>query len=236
MIYQAVIFDLDGTLRGSEPRFMDALHDCLLELDIEIEPFQWRLTERWVHRYWAQSPELIMDVDTYGDGGIWSRFLARLMEHAGHPPQDKDIEAFGRHVREFYQPDSELMPGALETLQALGETGITLGVLSNREKPFIDELVALNIDPYFDFTLAAGEIGIWKPRREIFDEGLIRAGRLCAQDVIYIGDNYYADIVGAQNAGWDAILLNDRGVFTDMPCQQVTELQEILEMLDGRLA
>ena len=47
--YQAVIFDLDGTLRESKPHFMDALHQTLLDMGLDVDPFKWRLTERWVH-------------------------------------------------------------------------------------------------------------------------------------------------------------------------------------------
>ena len=47
--YQAVIFDLDGTLRESKPHFMDALHQTLLDMGLDVDRFKWRLTERWVH-------------------------------------------------------------------------------------------------------------------------------------------------------------------------------------------
>jgi beta-phosphoglucomutase-like phosphatase (HAD superfamily) len=47
--YRAVIFDLDGTLRESNPHFMDALHTALIDLGLEVDPFKWRLTERGVH-------------------------------------------------------------------------------------------------------------------------------------------------------------------------------------------
>lgn len=236
MPYQTIIFDLDGTLRESEPHFMDALHECLLELDIIVESFAWRLTERWVHQYWAQSPELLEDVKTYGPDQIWSRFLFRLMEHVGHPPAPEEVEVFGQHVRDFYQPESQLVPGAIEILDALQNTGVTLGVLSNRHGPFTDELEALGIAHYFDFTLAAGEIGIWKPRPEIFEEGLRRAGDVPPEAALYIGDNYYADIVGANKACIEAILVDSRHVFTDMRCPRVEGLEEILPLIEGELA
>ncbi|NOZ72381.1 MAG: HAD family hydrolase [Chloroflexi bacterium] len=234
-LYQAVIFDLDGTLRESDPRFMDALHQCLLDLGIHVDSFQWRLTERWVHQYWAQSPELIADVEQYGSEQLWSRFIARLMTHAGHPPRPDEIESFGQRVRDFYQPQSQLMPGALETLTTLRQSGVILGVLSNRQKPFADELENLGISDFFDFTLAAGEVGVWKPDPRIFNHALERAGNIPPEAALYIGDNYFADIVGAAEAGVDAILLNDRGVFTDLSCAKISALPELLPYLADRL-
>ena len=231
-MYQAIIFDLDGTLRESEPHFMDALQQCLLDLDIAIDSFQWRLTERWVHEYWAQSPELIEDVKAYGSEGIWTCFIYRLMEHVGHPPAEHEAESFGQYVRDHFQPSSALTSGALETLDTLKATGVTLGLLSNRREAFTDELEELGIAHYFDFTLAAGEIGIWKPRPEIFIEGLARAGGVAPEAALYIGDNYYADIVGARDAGIDALLIDWRHVFTDVRSPRFENLLEVLEYLD----
>ncbi len=231
-MYQAIIFDLDGTLRESEPHFMDALQECLLDLDIKIDSFQWRLTERWVHEYWAQSPELIEDVTNYGSESIWTRFIYRLMEHVGHPPDLDEAESFGQHVRDYFQPQSALTPGAVETLDVLKATGVTLGLLSNRRDAFTDELEDLGIAHYFDFTLAAGEIGIWKPKSGIFLEGLVRAGDVPPQAALYIGDNYYADIVGARNAGIDAVLIDWRRVFTDVRGPRFENLLGVLDFLD----
>ena len=226
--YQAVIFDLDGTLRESKPHFMDALHQTLLDMGLDVDPFKWRLTERWVHEYWAQSPEIIEDVRLYGQDQVWNRFLTRLMSKVGHPHANEDeVRAFGDHMREVFQPVSELTPGAREVLTALQNHHLTLGVLSNRSNPFDEELTKLGIADFFDFTLAAGEVGVWKPRPEIFQAALERAG-VGPDEAIYIGDNYYADIVGAREADMAAILVDWRRVFTDVPATRVERLDAIL--------
>ena len=231
MSYQTIIFDLDGTLRESNPHFMDALYQTLLDMGLEVDPFTWRLTERWVHAYWAQSPELIEDARIYGRDQVWNRFLTRLMSEVGHPHADEaEVVAFGEHMREVYQPVSELTPGALEVLTALREHDLTLGVLSNRSTPFDDELETLGIADFFDFTLAAGEVGIWKPRPEIFHAALERAGAR-PEEAVYIGDNYYADILGAAKADLDAILVDRRRVFTDVTAPRVECLTEILPLI-----
>ncbi len=233
--YRAVIFDLDGTLRESNPHFMDALHTTLLDMGLEIDSFKWRLTERWVHEYWAWSPEIIEDVRVYGQDQVWNRFLTRVMEKVGHPhASEEEVQAFGDHMREVFQPTSELTPGAREVLTTLSEQGAILGVLSNRDKPFFNELEKLDIADFFDFTLAAGEVGVWKPRPEIFYAALERAG-VGSDEAIYIGDNYYADIVGAREAGLDAILVDWRRVFTDVPAIRVEHLDAILPYILNRL-
>ena len=231
MSYQTIIFDLDGTLRESNPHFMDALYKTITDMGLEVDPFDWRLTERWVHEYWAQSPELIEDVKLYGQDQVWNRFLTRLMSKVGHPHADEEeVRAFGDHMREVYQPASELTPGAWEVLTTLRERELTLGVLSNRSAPFDEELDNLGIADFFDFTLAAGEVGVWKPRPEIFQAALERAG-VGPEAAVYIGDNYYADILGARNADIDAILVDWRRVFTDVRAPRVERLTDILPLI-----
>jgi len=233
MIYHAVIFDLDGTLRESRPHFMDSLYTCLLDMGLSIDSFRWRMAERWVHAYWAQSPELIADVAEYGSGRIWSRFLARLMAEVGRPhANDDEVGQFGERMRARFQPVSELTPGALDVLTSLHDQHVVMGVLSNREKPFTDELDRLGISHFFAFALSAGEIGVWKPRPEIFHVALKRIG-VAPDQAVYIGDNYYADILGARNADLDAILVDWRGVFTDMPGTRVENVRGILPYILG---
>jgi len=226
-----VIFDLDGTLRESHPHFMDALYGCLQDMDMDVDSSKWRMAERWVHAYWAQSPELLSDVQEYGSEQIWNRFLSRLMALVGHPHADNmEVVQFGDRMKIRFQPVSVLTPGTMEVLTTLQAHHIPLAVLSNREKPFVEELEELGISTFFDFALAAGEIGVWKPQSGIFQAALDRAG-VTQEQAVYIGDNYYADIIGARNAGLDAILVDWRRVFTDVLEPRVETIVDILPYL-----
>lgn len=226
-----VIFDLDGTLRESRPHFMDALYGCLQDMFIEVDSFKWRMAERWVHSYWAQSPELLSDVQKYGYEQVWNRFLFRLMTLVGHPPtNDVAIVEFGDRMKTRFQPVSTLTPGALDVLTTLQAHHISLAILSNRGKPFADELNELGISRFFDFALSAGEVGIWKPQPGIFQAALNRAG-VTQEQAVYVGDNYYADIIGARNVGMDAILVDWRRVFTDVLGPRVETIVDILPYL-----
>jgi putative hydrolase of the HAD superfamily len=71
---------------------------------------------------------------------------------------------------------------------------------------------------------------VWKPRPEIFLAALERA-QTQADQAIYIGDNYYADIVGAREAGIDAILVDWRRVFTDVRGPRVERLDDVLSYI-----
>lgn len=226
--YDAIIFDLDGTLRISRPRFMDALLAVVRELGMPVDPSVWPEVERWVHYYWARSPELQYDLDTHGEERAWLHFMRRLLEKAGYPASEDDAARLQEAFREQYAPESVLPPGALETLQVLRARVPVLGVLSNRREPFQEELDNLGIADFFDFTLAAGEVGVWKPEPGVFHAALQRAGDIPPDRAVYVGDNYYADVKGARAAGMDVILVDLRGIFADADCPRVTRLSDIL--------
>ena len=90
----AVLFDLDGTLRHSRPPFNQTLLDYAVQLGAPDSPEQRRNVLRWVHAYWAQSPEMLQDQATYGglSDEFWSYYTCltllqlRLPGSAGTRP------------------------------------------------------------------------------------------------------------------------------------------------------
>ncbi len=109
------------------------------------------------------------------------------------------------YMGEFYKPEVYVPEEAFALLTTLKESGYVLGVVSNREEPFLEELKNLKLDSYFHFTLAAGEVKSYKPEPLIFERALEIAGT-SAPETMYIGDNYFADIVGSRRAGLMPVL------------------------------
>ena len=112
----------------------------------------------------------------------------------------------------------------------LKQAGFTLGVISNRERPFIEELDSLNITPYFDVLLAAGEIKSYKPDPGIFKAALERV-KLQPGAAMYVGDNYFADIVGSRSAGLRPVLYDPRRIYPDAACDVIQSLDQLTNLL-----
>jgi len=79
---------------------------------------------------------------------------------------------------------------------------------------------------HFDFTLAGGEVQSFKPERGIFDEGLRRAGT-SASETMYVGDNYFADVVGSRRAGLWPVLYDPDIIFPDADCTTMRSFDEL---------
>jgi len=77
--------------------------------------------------------------------------------------------------------------------------------------------------------VASAAVGVEKPDRRIFDLALARAG-VPAHRVVHVGDDYEADVLGAQGAGIDAIHLVRDGLLSQASLQ-IPTLQGLLDLL-----
>ena len=111
----------------------------------------------------------------------------------------------------------------------LREAGFLLGIVSNRTHPLDDELKNFGLDGYIDLILTAGEANSWKPDIGIFLEAVLRL-QVSPAEVLYVGDNYYADVIGARNAGLRPVLLDPEGVFHDVECEVIHKLHDLIDL------
>jgi HAD superfamily hydrolase (TIGR01549 family) len=230
-----VLFDLDGTLRHNRPSFNQAFCDYMCRLGVPDGAENRRNAIRWLHYYWAQSPEMLADRETFGDQheAFWTNH-ARLGLVAFGCPEDR-AESLApqlyRLMAEDYQPENWVPDDVPKMLQTLKDSGFTLGVVSNRTHSYLEELETLGIHSYFDCAFAAGELNSWKPEPEIFQHALRHLG-IEAHETLYVGDNYYADIVGAQRAGLQPVLLDPEGLFPEAGCPVIHSIGGLRTVLE----
>lgn len=232
-----VLFDLDGTLRHNQPSFTQAFYDHAVRLGVEDSPEKRRKAARWTHYYWAQSAELAQDSAQYNEQGdpFWVNYALRSLLAFDVSPDTAlelapDIHAY---IRDFHHSDDVVPADVPEVLSALRAAGFRLGVVSNRSQPYRVYLEELQLAEYFELILAAGEVDIWKPDPEIFHHALAQM-QTTPEKTLYVGDNYYADIVGAQNAGLLPVLVDPDGVFPDVECPTICTLGELQGLLEHK--
>ena len=161
---------------------------------------------------------------------FWVRYSRRLLEAVGATEiGDSHAEAITRRFSD-YTPRAELNHGAFETLSGLKRAGYRLGLVSNRSHPLDSVVEELGLTGMFEFVLAAGEVGIWKPDPGILLEAL-RLGQCSPECSVYVGDNYYADVVSARAAGLTPVLLDPEGLFPEVKCRVISCLTELLDWL-----
>lgn len=230
---RGILFDLDGTLRYNQPSSTDIFLDFAAELGLTDSAEQRREFVRWTHYYWAQSPELLTDVAAYvEEGPFWLNYSRRCLQTLSCDPDRVESLAAAIHERmqREHQPQDWVPEDVPQTLTSLREAGFRLAVLSNRTQSCREYLETIGLHSFFDFALVAGEVSSWKPNPEIFHFALERLGT-AAEETVYIGDNYYADILGAQKAGLVPILIDPAGIFPEAKCPVIRSMSELAPLL-----
>lgn len=96
---------------------------------------------------------------------------------------------------------------AAPLLRRLKSDGLKLGVISNFDHRLFRILDGLDLTRHFDSITISSEAGYAKPRREVFDAVLARAG-VTAPDAMHVGDSEHLDFVPAAALGMGAVLID----------------------------
>jgi HAD superfamily hydrolase (TIGR01549 family) len=231
---KAIFFDLDGTLRHSIPSGGEVFSDYVITLGMQVNDEARLRAMRWEHLYWANSMDLRNDLLAHSaeTENFWIEYSRRRLLALGAAPEwaVEFAPDVSRHMGESYRPESVVPEDVRRSLPQLKQAGYLLAVISNRDLPFQQLLHEHGIGEFFDFSMAAGEVGVWKPDPGLFEHALQRVD-LSPADAIYVGDNYYADVVGSRSAGLLPVLYDPLGIFPEPDCVTIKSFDELNSVL-----
>ena len=227
---KAIFFDLDGTLRHSVPSGGDVFTDYVVTLGLRVNHEDRIRGLRWEHLYWANSMDLRDDLIAHSGEteNFWIEYSRRRLIALGAASAWALSYApkVSLHMGAEYKPESIVPDDVRRALADLKQADYRMAVLSNRDKPFQETLETHRISEFFDFSLAGGEVDSFKPDPGLFEHALKRAD-LTAQQVVYVGDNYFADVVGSRRAGLTPVLYDPRGIFPEADCATIKSFDEL---------
>lgn len=226
--YTGIFFDLDGTLRTHQPEGYQAFVEYAGRVGVALSDEQVECCERAAHRYWADGAQVFDHLSRYDERGFWVNYNRILLNEMGVPGVlDEAANRIQDHFA-HYAPQDVVFADAPDVLSTLKQSGYVLGLVSNRDTELDTLVTHYGLRQFFDFTLSGGQAKSYKPDHAIFIQALSLAGNLAPESVLYVGDNYYADVVGALGVGMDAILIDPRGIFRDLYHQRVDSLLAVL--------
>jgi putative hydrolase of the HAD superfamily len=165
------------------------------------------------------------------NAGCHSRAIRfqRMMEERGLPLR------YGAQLNDLYWEImmDEMTPaeGAAQLLDGLRERGIRLGVGSDMTADWqIKKLDKLKLLDKLDFIVTSEEAGVEKPELKLFQLCAKKAG--CAmEECLFVGDNLKKDVLGALNAGMDAVWVQpEESLRAEHPnVKSVSALKELIE-------
>jgi len=199
---RAICFDLDNTLWDVEP--------VLLRAE--------RILADWLHSRYPKIPQRFSAAETLELRAALLReqphqahdftflrreTIARMADAVGY---DRSIahEAFAlwHAVRNEVAPFAEVIP-AIQTLKAR----YRLATLSNGNA----DLTAIGLAHHFEVTLHASALGCAKPDARAYT-ALADALTLKPAEILFVGDEPHADVVGPRTAGMQTVWVNRAGV------------------------
>ncbi|MBN1375608.1 MAG: HAD-IA family hydrolase [Dehalococcoidia bacterium] len=115
---------------------------------------------------------------------------------------------------------------SLPALSDLKNRKLTVGVISNIGQEIDSYCSELGFEPYLDFKVTSFEVGYDKPRPEIFQLALKKAG--CSpEEAVFVGDQYEQDILGARGVGMKPVLIDRKKSGNNPDCQVIDSLLSI---------
>jgi putative hydrolase of the HAD superfamily len=225
--YQHLFFDLDHTLWDFDTNAKVALTALYAEFDLHSKVSA--AFDDFYQKYLFHNQVLW---DRYNQGLItadelkWRRMWRTMLDFKiADEPLAKEIS--GRFM-ELLPTQKVVFPYTFEILDYLTEKKYDLHLITNGfEKTQWSKLQHSGLGRYFTHVITSEGSNSLKPKKEIFDFAINKAGTTFAKSIM-LGDNLDADIMGAMNAGMDTIFVNHINAVTEIkPTFTVTHLKEL---------
>lgn len=222
----AIFWDFDGTLVHKNQSFLESLKKALQEQDCKIEEGSCisflKSACSWNHPQESY-------VDLTGEKW-WKNLLEKTEQFLSQnlisiDKQKVICEKFRENAIKY--PYS-IYEDAYDILKYTKEKGYQNYLLSNNFPELIDTIEKFELGSFFTDYFLSANIGYEKPRLEIFQYAINKAGN--PQDAYMIGDNPVADIKGAYAAGMHTIFVHAENEFKEAEyvCKTLSEIKTIL--------
>lgn len=227
-----IFFDLDRTLWDFETNSKAALVQIFDELKLadHIPTF-----DTFYEEYRVVNAEFW---DKYSKGIITKADLrsGRFAQTLGKFSIENEqlSNELGERYIQVSPYQTNLFPGTKETLTELKNNDYQLHIITNgfKEVQFI-KLENSGILNYFDDILCSEEVGVNKPNPLVFQKALERTSAKNTESIM-IGDDFNADVLGAEKCGIRGVLFDPHDHHTERSgVERIQSLEEIPAKIIG---
>ena len=243
---QALVFDFGGTLDGNGIHWLERTYQFIHRHHPDITREEFNVADREAIKEFAFVS--LPDGTTHQEGSMLPIGLVATDAKAAKCTLKETADAIAtgifqrlnlsmhlkdEYVMWFCQEASEHLSQNRDWLKTL-YGNYKLGVISNNfgnTRGWCDEY---NLTPLFDVIIDSTVFGKIKPDPSIFEAALSELS-VAAEEAIYVGDSYNADMVGAKGVGmWTAWMIgNQQKECLDLSVVdiQLTHLHELSDFL-----
>ena len=203
---KAIVFDLWETLITEQPGMPGAWKRIRLERIARILSTPSKSLESAYRSSWERCHELYWSADKDVPCRTQIEHFVEALEIEVDEPTMQALEH--AYATAAIEAMPVVVPGATELLPRLAADGHKLGLISNTGRTpgyaLRTILERLDLGRYFDVMVFSNEHGACKPQMSIF-EAVRVALDLRFEEMLFVGDNLYVDIYGAQRCGMRAV-------------------------------
>jgi len=233
-VIRAVFFDWFNTLACFEPPREELHSQAFREFGIELTPQQIMrgllMADRDYFEENTRSPIQKRSPEEQAKAGV--RYEEIVLTEAGVKVDQGLLLKIMKKVQQLHKGITfVLFDDVLSTLKTLKEREFILGLLTNLDKDMNPICHELGLEPYINFIVTSGEVGVDKPKRPIFLAALQQAG-VKASEAVHVGDQYKLDVIGARGVGINPILIDRYNLYPEVTdCPRIHSLSELTEYL-----
>jgi HAD superfamily hydrolase (TIGR01662 family) len=170
-----------------------------------LAPREPSFLDRWARKFLAYERKRSID---HLEPTAMAVLVATIQEE-GLPPQAEGmLRRALRSMYEVFEAQWKLFPDSQEALEKIRGSGLRMAMLSNAsdEDNVRRMLAAHKLESFFDPVIISAAVGIRKPDARAF-RPILAAWDLPAREIVMIGDQLEADILGAKKLGLRTIWL-----------------------------
>lgn len=226
-----VIFDFDMTLGFRTTMWTDTVKELLLENNVYATSEQIRpVTHGGVYPW---SDPTMSHADFFKGKDWWQvvsgNIAQGLTENDVCSASEAEKAMAGLRERFCDKRYWKLFPDTLDTLEQLTEEGYSLALVSNHIPEAREIFNHLGLGAYFPRMVISSEEEYEKPHPEILSKAL---GDFSKDKTVLVGDNYFADVLGAIQFGMGAVLVRKPNVTAyNYYCKNLSELPALLKRM-----
>ena len=187
--FSAALFDMDDTLIDRHSAYGDVYRVLYDQNEAIHDSTSWKDALEY---FWTLSPNNTANANT--------AIFEIQKKWPGVPGDSKShYNFYFSNMVKFIK----VLPGAVEFVDWMNSKSVAWGIVTNGDQFQHKKAEATGLNNKAPFVLASKIFGVDKPAPEVFMEAvrLLEIEGLKTEDVLFVGDNPYTDIVGAHGVG-----------------------------------
>lgn len=208
--FKAVIFDLDSTLMDTHRYPLVASEWLMKNSNVDTDIHRESYLRNLISRYFKAIEAIADGAPFRPPFDIVKTAMSNSLKDIGYNADPDIVEEATQRFRSLHIELSTPFPGVPELLSNLESRGIRQGILTNgfvgNSRVILDNS---KLRHHFKAIVDCGDVQAYKPMPELFERTLALLD-VTPSEALFVGDEYYADMVGGKGLQLTTVWINHR--------------------------